>query len=198
MSGEWLFGTCELGKFRNNTLGFDSKLLLVLADSATLHSQFSEMRDINCFFIFFKKREVLLIRLNQQLVFPSHLSFALLLLSQVHVYCLFSHTHFFSFLYVSFHGLNLSCFGGYYSCLLKVMYVKFPSFVYLSRSYFLSQLFYLLPPLMGSSIRCETRVWKCRYGANIRYTVHAMRLSRGGGCYSNFTTGVNLLGTWVI
>jgi len=149
-------------------------------------------------FFYLQKREVLLIRLNQQFIFPSHLSFALLLLSQVHVYCLFSHTHFFSFLYVSFHGLNLSCFGGYYSCLLKVMYVKFPSFVYLSRSYFLSQLFYLLPPLMGSSIRCETRVWKCRYRANIRYTVHAMRLSRGGGCYSNFTTGVNLLGTWVI
>lgn len=42
------------------------------------------------FFCLLQKREVLLIvRLNQQLILPSHLSFALLLLSQVHVYCLF-------------------------------------------------------------------------------------------------------------
>lgn len=90
MSGEWLFGTCGLGKFRNNTLGFDSKLLLDLADSATLHSHSSQKGGISTVFCLLQKREVLLIvRLNQQLILPSHLSFALLLLSQVHVYCLF-------------------------------------------------------------------------------------------------------------
>jgi len=62
------------------------------------------------------------------------------------VYCLFFFaTHFFSFLFVSFHGLNLSYFGGYYSCLLEIMYVKFPSFVHLSRFYFLSALLFASP-----------------------------------------------------
>lgn len=65
MSGEWLFGMCELGEFRN-TLGLNSKLLLDLADSTTLHSHSSRKGGISAVFLFLSsKREVLLIiRLN--------------------------------------------------------------------------------------------------------------------------------------